>query len=136
LAGSVFSLNVQNKDCRDCGDVKPLSAFQWRKETGKYRNICNTCRHFTNTKRLYGIDRKAFYALREAQGYKCAICKVGEEDAKYAHQILTPLVVDHDHETGVVRGLLCMGCNFMLGKAKDNTDTLQSAIEYLKVTRK
>lgn len=43
-------------------------------------------------------------------------------------------VIDHCHATGNVRGLLCMACNSMLGYAKDNIQTLSSAIQYLKTT--
>ena len=41
------------------------------------------------------------------------------------------LFVDHEHSTGVVRGLLCTNCNTMLGHAKDNPDTLRAGIDYL-----
>ena len=40
-------------------------------------------------------------------------------------------VVDHDHETGDVRGVLCNPCNIILGKAKDNPDILKNAANYL-----
>ena len=41
------------------------------------------------------------------------------------------LAVDHNHTTGKVRGLLCSNCNTLLGKAKDNVNILQAAIDYL-----
>ena len=50
----------------------------------------------------------------------CPIC--GSEE---------PLVVDHDHSTQEVRGLICNNCNLVLGHAKDNIETLQNAIAYL-----
>lgn len=43
----------------------------------------------------------------------------------------TIFVVDHDHETGKVRGLLCNSCNVMLGHSKDDVAILQKGIEYL-----
>lgn len=46
-------------------------------------------------------------ALRELQGGLCAICGVHADDG---------LVVDHDHDSGLVRGLLCRSCNFTEGK--------------------
>lgn len=40
--------------------------------------------------------------------------------------------VDHDHKTGVVRGLLCWNCNVAIGKLDDNPDTVLNAYKYLK----
>jgi hypothetical protein len=63
------------------------------------------------------------------QGGKCAICgkdvTTVKTDGKYAAS------VDHDHDTGIVRGLLCGNCNHGLGKFKDNITTLINAIAYL-----
>lgn len=41
-------------------------------------------------------------------------------------------MVDHDHATGLVRGLICINCNYMLGHAKDNPLIILSAFKYLK----
>lgn len=56
------------------------------------------------------------------QGKQCAICEADFGD--------TPCV-DHCHESGAVRGLLCRSCNTLLGQAKDNTTILQAACNYL-----
>lgn len=58
--------------------------------------------------------------MLESQGSVCAICGC-----------LPPLCVDHNHVTGVVRGLLCRNCNLALGGFKDNPDSLRKAITYL-----
>lgn len=42
------------------------------------------------------------------------------------------IYVDHDHETGEIRGLLCHGCNSVLGFSKENIQTLENTIKYLK----
>lgn len=59
--------------------------------------------------------------LKFKQGYSCAIC--GKQ---------VKLHVDHDHETGEVRGLLCNNCNVGLGFFDDNPMLLIAAIRYLK----
>lgn len=64
--------------------------------------------------------------LLERQGGACAIC--GEKPS-------IRLVVDHDHETGAVRGLLCNPCNLALGLFKDDSSRLGSAVTYVQKTR-
>jgi hypothetical protein len=76
--------------------------------------------------REYGLSHDEFLALIEAQGGVCAICG-NTEDSRVARQ----LSVDHDHDTGAIRGLLCNRCNPMLGYARDNIAVLKAAIAYL-----
>ena len=77
-----------------------------------------------NLKRKYGLTLVVFEEMLAAQGGACALC--GE--SPHADH---PLHVDHDHDTGVIRGLLCGHCNRMLGCAKDNPVTLRAAADYL-----
>ncbi|MBO1267080.1 endonuclease VII domain-containing protein [Arthrobacter cavernae] len=70
----------------------------------------------------YGLSPEEFEGLHSSQGGKCAICSLIPP---------TPLHVDHDHETGKVRGLLCGSCNRAIGLLKDDTDLMRSAIAYL-----
>lgn len=65
--------------------------------------------------------------LADSQKYRCKICKT--KDPKAANRKL--LYVDHCHETGVVRGLLCFQCNVGLGNFEDSIDLLTHAIKYL-----
>jgi hypothetical protein len=74
-----------------------------------------------NYQRLYGITLEQREALYASQAGVCALCEVNEAE-----------VVDHDHQTGKVRGLLCNKCNLMLGHAEDDVIVLQAAIEYLR----
>lgn len=75
--------------------------------------------------RNYGITLGEFNALNDAQRGLFAICK-GTPSGGYLR-----LSVDHCHKTGVIRGLLCMHCNSLLGYAKDNSDILKTALRYL-----
>jgi len=76
----------------------------------------------------YNLTLKQFNQMLEAQDDKCAIC--GYSDKSDSNMF--PLV-DHCHETGKVRGLLCMNCNQALGKFQDNPKLLKKAINYLKI---
>lgn len=76
-------------------------------------------------RRLYGIDEEAFNKMLENQDNKCAICGSNNMDEKRG------LCVDHDHKTGIVRGLLCDRCNRGLGNFKDDIPLLQKVITYL-----
>lgn len=71
----------------------------------------------------YGLTVEQFNTLREAQESKCAGCKVHIE-GKNLH-------VDHCHETGIVRGLLCSNCNTGLGMFKDDPSLLMQMAQYL-----
>jgi len=76
--------------------------------------------------RQYGMYPNQFSDMLKAQGGACAIC--GKPQDK---QTGKGLVVDHDHATGNVRGLLCNACNGGLGQFKDSTDLLMTATRYL-----
>lgn len=82
----------------------------------------------------YGIDLEGYNKLREKQQYMCAICSIHETEAEQGRATTpaTALHVDHCHDTGKIRGLLCLNCNNLLGKAKDNINILELAIQYLK----
>ena len=79
----------------------------------------------------YGITMEQFDVLFQSQGECCAICKSTDPYRNNGNWD-----IDHDHETGLVRGILCHHCNVMLGSAKENLEVLESAIVYLKYHRK
>ncbi len=74
--------------------------------------------------KMYGISIDAYNRMLEEQGHVCAICKNVNKNGRV-------LGIDHDHETGQVRGLLCNKCNFGIGHFNDSIALLSKASEYL-----
>ena len=132
--------------CKICKVSKPLSNFgkSKRKEKVWYGHQCKSCRnkeymdiyyqnHDERKKLLRQKVRKLYYGMIEEdfqqvlanQNYQCAICKI---DSPGGHGNWH---VDHCHNTGKIRGLLCHCCNTGLGLFKDNEDILLKARDYL-----
>lgn len=79
-------------------------------------------------KRKYGITLDDYNAMLAAQGGHCALCEKTPEDEKRFKR----LNVDHCHETGRVRGILCTRCNFAIGILGDNEAGLSAALRYIR----
>jgi hypothetical protein len=73
----------------------------------------------------YGMTGDDYAFMYEYQQGQCGICKTPQSELKRA------LAVDHCHETGRVRGLLCSNCNTALGLLKDRQDLLERAARWL-----
>lgn len=81
-------------------------------------------------KHRFDITLDDYNAMLEAQGSSCAICgRTPEEEGRR-------LSVDHDHETGKVRGLLCNNCNRGIGYLQDNSSLCRLAANYLDTLNK
>jgi hypothetical protein len=79
----------------------------------------------------FDISLDDYNEMLVSQSGVCAICK--QPETKIRNGLVTMLAVDHDHVTGVIRGLLCHRCNILLGHCNDNVSILASAISYLQV---
>jgi len=134
--------------CSTCGVSKTRGAFGLQKTgqgTYRLRTSCKDCRGAYEKKRyetkseaaklrardrclqkLYGISLNDYNELFATQKGMCPAC------GKHQGEFDKSLVVDHDHDTGKVRGLLCSGCNLALGNVKENIETLYGSVEYLK----
>ena len=77
-----------------------------------------------NLKACFGITVEEYAWMAHRQDFKCACCRCNLMFDKHTH-------VDHCHETGTVRGLLCHHCNTSIGLLGENTETLRSLIAYL-----
>jgi hypothetical protein len=85
-------------------------------------------------KNQYGITMAQYEALSRAQGHKCGICGTAEASIHRAGT-KRELSVDHDHDTGEVRGLLCNRCNRGIGYFGDSVGGLLKAVAYLRQHR-
>ena len=141
----------EQKRCRDCGAVKPLEEFPLQKGGKQGRHpLCKPCRAAQERarydrdrerllegmrvdperpartrrqalRRKYGLTFEEFDAMRVRHRSCCAICEVRAAS----------LLVDHDHRTGDVRGLLCSNCNFGIGDFADDPELCLRAARYL-----
>lgn len=133
------------KYCKACGGFKPIAEFHLQnKVNGQRQANCIACHQEitvawkkanpdreraisrrSTLKSLYGITDAEYDRLLESQGGRCAICRgLPYGRGKRLH-------VDHNHETKMVRGLLCTGCNAGLGRFKDQPAVLRRAADYL-----
>lgn len=140
------------KTCIKCGLQKSLEDFHRHRQSSQgRRGTCKLCIkeygklyratepvHLKTARaiakregwlrRKYGIDLQIFEKLLDAQGGVCALCKTTEPGGQYS-----VWVVDHCHDTGRVRGLLCHSCNISLGtyEALAKTAGTAAIAEYL-----
>lgn len=120
---------MQTKVCQTCNQEKTIDKFH--KHKGRQFDVtavCAQCRNQHMVLKRHGITQELLDAMLFAQNYVCAICFKPQTNPPMA------LAVDHCHETGAIRGLLCGNCNHALGKLKDSIELLESAIRYLKMS--
>lgn len=152
-------LSIKLKSCKGCNLTLPISSFgkTYTSENG-YRSKCKKCMsrekcnwaktprgkkkyhdqyarkrerlttegyRWRRIKQKYGISQAEYEALLSSQNGKCGICFTG-----------TPtrgtFAVDHCHDTGRIRGLLCSTCNSGIGLLKDKLEILEAAVAYMR----
>lgn len=128
---------LEQRACRRCGEVKPLTAFHRQPRGPKGRHswcaqcanayykarrpkASSTTRARWNLSGRYGLTPHDYATMLDQQAGNCAICELPMVGPK----------VDHDHETGRVRGLLCHRCNLLL-VGIENQAFREKAMAYL-----
>jgi Recombination endonuclease VII len=109
------------------------------KNREKWRENMNETRRATYNKRGFGYYLHAKYGINEAeyermviaQNGRCGICQTDTPPVHATSGSPSRWHVDHDHETGKVRGLLCFKCNQGLGNFSDSLANLERAMKYL-----
>ena len=132
------SIKNGRKLCKRCYEYKEMSDFPSRTDrpdrTYSWCKACNDTYHAAHSRvrrlmKQYHMTPEQWTALRLSQGSRCAICR--DVLPEYNKATIGHAHVDHDHETGRVRGILCSKCNHLLGNSRDNVDVLKAAIAYL-----
>lgn len=111
-------------DCKDCA--------KQRYQENRSNEVKRMRRRHIATE--FGINERTYQELFTAQGGVCAIC--GKPETKMFRGSVSSLSIDHDHDTGKIRGLLCSSCNLGLGYFKDSIESLSNAIDYLMGTHR
>ncbi len=133
-ASRVCTTTKTHKRCPRCGFWLPLAEFGKNKaKSFGVRGTCLQCEGETRVDRAkkirdcrlryeYGITLEEFNDFADSLDWRCQICDVQTDD----------LCVDHCHETGKVRSLLCKKCNAALGLLNDDLATVENALNYLR----
>lgn len=141
------------KPCSKCGEAKPVAEFSRNKHRSSgYDAHCKKCHRRMPSQHgearrkasrdwyrrngmarlrqtLYGLTPDEYDALMEKQAGVCAIC--GEPETQTYQGNPKCLAVDHCHDTGAVRGLLCSKCNVAIGMLNHDLGLLDRARVYL-----
>ena len=131
--------NITTKPCSKCGEDVPLDAFarNAHAKDGR-RTICRNCTKRVDAERYkqsvresllekrYGLSQSEYVELLDYQQGACALCRSRRPGGRWDR-----FSVDHCHETGRVRGLLCYNCNRALGMLGDTPASLKKALEYV-----
>jgi len=147
----------ETKICSRCNETKPLDRFH--KNGSRKDGLADWCKSCANAdqrerraenpdkmraydcarrekrkdlhlQQTYGITLAEYDEVLEAQGDCCAIC--GKTITEQGRR----LCIDHNHETGENRGLLCTNCNIGIGFLQDSSEVCRQAMLYLRRYRK
>ena len=125
------------KSCPKCGDTNKDNFGPNKRRSDGLQVWCKSCasKHFSSNayryslKYNYGLSEEDYRNLLQKQKGVCALCNLPFSGTK--GQSPNSPVVDHDHVTGQIRGIIHHSCNHMLGHAYDNPKILAAGIAYL-----
>lgn len=103
------------------GNQKGINNRAWKHGKSHDRQF----QRIKHINRKFGLSESSYLTLLKNQNNQCAICHKNASNFKHS------LSVDHDHNTGKIRGLLCSACNIGLGMFHDSLENLKGAIQYL-----
>lgn len=112
-----------DSECADCAKERDKKRYRRDIEKRKHQN------KWATLKMKFGITKDHWQKMLTSQNGACAICRKIFDRSDNTH-------VDHDHQTGRVRGLLCRKCNFAVGLLSDDPGTFDRAAKYLRDNQK
>lgn len=126
------------KTCTKCGETKPATVEFFHRHRDGLTGQCKRCKNrakYDERRKDPNYHRKraerkswgragVYEELVYQQGERCAVCGTSDNGG-------VRLCVDHSHDTGVVRGLLCRACNLAIGWLKDDPELLLAAHDYV-----
>lgn len=139
-----MSENTIKRQCAECKQfLSVVDFYKCTRRKDGLRGKCKTCWNAQSTdhynvnkddwrstyyKRKYNISLIDYEDMLVKQNGVCAVCGGVETNSRLNH-----FCVDHNHDTGEVRALLCSQCNLLLGKFENNLDLFDKFIEYLSI---
>ena len=135
LGGFVTSNNITTRVCTACNKTLSLSFFAVnRSAPDGRRSKCRACVAIWNRRylleRRFGLTPEDYDAMLSSQGGRCALCRADKPGGRWDR-----FHVDHCHETGRVRGLLCYFCNCALGTLGDSPEAIARVLAYVDPAR-
>ena len=130
---SIWRHIMINKKCAVCS-----KSFNVRSSNSLKKYCSEVCKErykpqqnkIQKLKSTYGISLEAYRSMLETQQNRCAICSTKIDGNVNSDELRA--FVDHNHQTGKVRGLLCVHCNSIVGYCREDKSVLLHAIQYLK----
>lgn len=134
--------------CRECRRIASI-AYYWRdpqkcldrhkayrgrnpeKMKAQAKPRGSTANKRSHLKSKFGLSMERYQEMLDAQEGVCAICFKEETVIDGKTGRIRSLAVDHSHDTKIVRGLLCMGCNQGIGNMKEDFTTILRAARYI-----
>ncbi len=123
---------MKTKICTKCGKKKPATVEYFHRRSdnnNKFRSRCIKCVIEHKLEVRYGITQIEYNLMFRQQDGHCAICGKPEARIDKRNNKINKLSVDHNHKTGMVRGLLCKKCNRLISGIEGLIDKIN---EYLK----
>lgn len=142
-----------DRTCRSCGEAKPDEDFHRGPHGEGRRPDCKPCANAKRRaryataggrdisygqvlRREYGLTLAEYGDMLRRQAHRCAICRRPQHSLVSKGGTETRrLMVDHDHVTGAIRGLLCHRCNQLVWAIEDNHTTLDAIRQYVEQWR-